>query len=264
VTVYIAAIDETQNAIGDFLLGGYVAPEDDWDRHFVPAWKERVLGGKRPIPYLHMREIWTEDWQRKHGISGSDAYWAVEEAATVIMTMGCLAPVTCGVGVSDWKTILADPIKKMGGSHWEIVRDPDYLCFIGFSILIVGYIHDRFPDATKIHFLIEESEKTTGTMKGFHQHVSDFLETRLDLLPLVGELRTGGKESVPLQAADTLCWYAQRQKAGLLKKQAERRRFWMISNRTGIPHLTTPAFLSGLAEHLLDGMRRRRAARRSD
>lgn len=57
MTVYLAVMDETQNGKGDFTLGGFVGPDSDWREHFMPAWDERVLGGKVRIPYLHMTDI---------------------------------------------------------------------------------------------------------------------------------------------------------------------------------------------------------------
>jgi hypothetical protein len=46
MTSYLAVLDEIQNANGDSTLVGFVGPERDWSQHFVPAWEERVLGGK--------------------------------------------------------------------------------------------------------------------------------------------------------------------------------------------------------------------------
>jgi len=43
MTVYLAALDETQNKNGDFVMGGWVARQHDWDTYFIPAWYDRVL-----------------------------------------------------------------------------------------------------------------------------------------------------------------------------------------------------------------------------
>src|SRR5712691_4676877 len=217
MTVFLAAFDETQNAPGDFTLGGFVAPENDWKNHFEPAWRERVLATreKRPIPYLHMREIWTSEWQEEHDISGSDAYTCVEEAVSVIRSTGSLYPVTVGVGVPDFRTILAAPLQRMG-ANWEILEDPDYFCYIGFVIFVLARIHLVIPEATRVNFLIEHSEKTTENIKGFHEQMQEVLAGHPEWLTLFGDLDVGGKSSIPLQAADVFCWHRQRFEAGLL------------------------------------------------
>src|SRR5262249_28766504 len=116
MTVYLAALDESQNKAGDYTMGGWVGREDDWDNHFIPAWRDRILlPRKNRIPYLHMADIWSADWQEEHGITGSDAYWAVEEAATVIGSTGCLYPITSGMKLVDFENSFALPLEKIAG-----------------------------------------------------------------------------------------------------------------------------------------------------
>ena len=255
MTVYLAALDETQNLKGDFAMGGWVAPEDDWNGYFVPAWDERVLGGR--MPYLHMSDIWDPEWRDQHGITGSEAYWAVEEAATVLRTTGSLYPITSGMRLHDFRTLFADPLERLDSGDWEIVKDPDYLCYIALATLVLRYVYETLPDATRVNFLIEASEKTTESVRGFHGHLEHMLESRPGALALLGGLESAGKKSVPLQAADTLCWYVQRAQAGRLNK-AEWRRFWMITHRQGHRHTHTPEDLTGLSEHLQAGVLARR------
>src|SRR5262249_10485160 len=76
-----------------FFFGGFVAPEEDWSRFFEPAWQERVLDGPPAIPYLHMTEIRSQKWRSQFGLSRAAADERVDEAFSVIETMGSLYPI---------------------------------------------------------------------------------------------------------------------------------------------------------------------------
>src|SRR5207244_3163650 len=102
-----AALDETRNKKGDFAMGGWLAPQDDWRKDFIPAWRDRVLRGQGRIPYLHMAEIWGEEFQDKHGLTGSNAYWCVEEAITLLMNMGSFFPITSSLRDAEFQMLLA-------------------------------------------------------------------------------------------------------------------------------------------------------------
>jgi hypothetical protein len=256
VTVLLAALDEAKNTKGDFILGGWVGPQDDWKNYFIPAWKERVLAGPPRIPYLHMSEIWGEDWQDRYKMTGSDAFWRVEEAATVLRTTGSLYPITAGIRVDQFQSILVQPLKRVG-RFGELVEQPDYLCYIAYSLLVLQYVNQMFPQATKVNILVERSDATTRRIKGFHRHLHHFLGAFPHLLKLRGSLKASGKRSIPLQAADTLCWYEQRGLSGR-GTRAERRRAWMIGSRQGYRHMHTPEFLKDLSDHLQAGMLARR------
>jgi hypothetical protein len=258
MTVFLAALDETRNKKGDFTLGGWLASEDDWTRYFEPAWSDRVLNGQKPIPYLHMSEIWNAEWQDKYRILGRDAYWTVEEAVTVIYSMGSLYPITAGVTDRDFQTTLVEPLAQIGG-FGEIIEDPDYLCFIAFAIMAIQYVSLKCADATRVDFLIERSDRTTSKIEGFHSHLASMTEKAPAVHRLIGQLIPKGKESIPLQAADTLCWFVQREQAGLSSK-ADRRRLFMMANRPGLPYDHTVDYLQELAATLEKGMLERRAA----
>src|SRR5579862_4656280 len=59
MAVFVSASDETagRGQADLFFFGGWLGPEEDWSRFFVPAWQERVLDGPPKIPYLHMTDI---------------------------------------------------------------------------------------------------------------------------------------------------------------------------------------------------------------
>jgi hypothetical protein len=253
VTIYLAALDETQNSKGDFTLGGFIAPTVDWAKWFQPAWQERVLDGPPSIPYLHMSEAWGEDWQTKYGVSGNQVYERIEEAARVIRSMGSLYPMTSAMIVSDFEKEFAGPLKKLNSGEWEIVKDPDYLCFIAVSLLSLQYVQQTCPDATRLDLLIEESEKTSANMELFHQHLDDVVAQFPELAAIRGTLSVGQKESIPLQAADTLLWHVQRANAGRLTRP-ELRRFARIANRHGYVHRHMVVDLNDLREGLTEGI----------
>ena len=110
----------------------------------------------------------------------------------------------------------------------------------------------------RVDILVEESERTTTHMKGFHEHMDKFLDMYPELMPLKGQLRIGNKTSIPAQAADMLIWHVQRLEAGRLKSKAERRRYWMMTSRPGFPHEHTQDYLLELAAKLREEMTRRR------
>jgi hypothetical protein len=258
MTVFLAALDETRSKEGDFTLGGWVAAEDDWTRYFEPAWTDRVLNGQVPIPYLHMSEIWNAKWQEKHGLKGRDAYWTVEEAVTVIYGMGSLYPITAGVSDREFQTILVEPLRKIGG-FGEILEEPDYLCYVAFANIVLRYVYEVFPHATRVDFLAEESQRTSGKMSHFHSHLLETLEPFPEVHHLIGTMTPKGKLSIPLQAADTLCWFVQRAQAGPLSR-ADRRRFIMMTRRPGYPYQHSVEDLQELSNRLEAGMLKRRVS----
>src|SRR5688572_28383837 len=114
-----------------------------------------------------MRTVWNKTWQEKHGMTGTDAFWAVEEAAAVIYT-GTLYPLTSALSMTDFKTLVTDPLEKVGGLG-EIIEDPDYLCFMMLVLVAMHAVHIHHPEATRVDIMIERSEKTTENLKAFHE-----------------------------------------------------------------------------------------------
>lgn len=170
--------------------------------------------------------------------------------------MGSIYPISSGIRIGDWETVFAEPLKKLGGDPWEIVHEPDYLCFIAYAVLGLKYAHEMLPDATKVNFLVEHSEKTTEVIKGFHGHLTDVLNGFPDVLKLLGTIDAEDKKSIPPQAADVLCWYVQRAEARTLDRR-DLHRFWKLTKRSGYRHTTTREFLQAMSDHLQDGMRKR-------
>ena len=80
---------------------------------------------------------------------------------------------------------------------------------------------------------IEKNGHITKHIERFHASIPKTLRNELDradLADLVGDLIPGGKDCVPLQAADLFCWYARNAKnLGL----TDARRFYNLARRAG-------------------------------
>lgn len=221
--VFTSASDETAGADARsmFTHGGWMMSENDWTHYFAPAWEDRVLAGPPRIPYLHMTEIRSEQWRTDHHISRDDAENRVAAAAKVISQMGSLYPVSSSMKASDFHAVVAAPLKKYRGatrSQTAGVRDPDYLCFLAFALVVLKTVHENYPDVEKVKFIIERKNSITKHIQQFYENLPEVLQGLGEghLMPLLGDLIPAGKERIPLQAADILCWYRQRIDAGTL------------------------------------------------
>jgi hypothetical protein len=214
MAVFISASDETMGATQDsiFHYCGYVMPEDDWTRYFIPAWSDRVLTGPPDIPYLHMTEIRSPRFREKLGLSRKDADDRVAEACRVIRSMGSIFPVrstlhagiflkTCGK--RQWRNNPTQKAKKF---------EVDYVGFLGYVYLVLLHISEDYPDAEKVDFVI-------GIKSGISNHIQEFYSGLPQVLrdlgkghltPLMGTIIPGDIERIPIQAADVLCWHTQR------------------------------------------------------
>jgi hypothetical protein len=257
VSVYIVAFDETQSSEGHFTLGGWLGPEEDWKKYFEPAWDERVLAGPPRIPYLHQTDIRNEEWRNEHGLSGDEAFQRVDEAVRVIDSMGSLYPITASMHAKDFRDHFGDRLKKVGG-FGEIATEPDYLSYIAFVPSVLHWAGTLLPDATRVNFLAERSQKTTKVMRLFHEGLREALLPRIDFPQLLGTFDSAGKESIPVQAADLFGWLHQRADAGRLHS-LDARRLFRITRRRGFPFTVTGVELKDLAEHLEREMKKRAA-----
>ncbi len=246
MSAYIVAFDETESSKGHFTLGGWLGPDEDWSNQFEPAWGERVLEGPPRIPYLHQTDIRNEEWRTQHNLSGDEAYQRVDEAVRVIDSMGSLYPITASMHAHEFRESFGDPLKKAGG-FGEIPTRPDYLAYIAFVSSVLEWAGKKIPDATRVDFLAENSEKTTRVLKHFHDALREVLPSLTAFPHLLGEFGSAGKESIPLQAADLFCWLHQRADAGRLHT-LDVRRLRRLTHRRGFPFDIDAAQLKDLAE----------------
>lgn len=248
MAVFVAGTDETAgpNHRSQFFRGGYVAPESSWTNFIVPAWQERVLDGPPAIPYLHMTDMRSPAWRAKHGLSPTIAEQRVDEAFRVIRSSGSLYTVTSDTDAGHFRDAFSTiRLLKTVGS---IPMDPEFLCFLAFVFVTLGCVKERNPDAEKVDFVIENNGNMTKHIKNFYDLMGPVLEEvgRGDLCHMLGELIPGGKERVPLQIADVLCWHVRRRHAGMLDR-TDGRRYAVLAKKLGWRHQWTRPEITSFA-----------------
>jgi hypothetical protein len=238
MAVFVSASDESDGGHhrSTFWHGGWVAPETDWSTYFAPAWQERVLDAKPKIPFLHMTDIRDPDWCKEHGLSWDEAQAKMDEAAILIDQMGSLYPIT--VDMSGGAFLDAHGKKKVmeSVSGNKAVRFlVDHFSFNAYVFAVLSYIHAKHPDAEKVEFIVERKEGVFEKLKQFYDTLEDSL-TKIghpELIKYLGELNAAGKDRVPVQAADMLCWHASRADLGTLEGR-DAMRAATIFNRKGV------------------------------
>jgi hypothetical protein len=237
VAVFVAASDESDGGHhrSRFWHGGWIAPEPDWSRYFVPAWQERVLDAKPSIPYLHMTDIRDPGWCRKHGITWLQAQDKMDEAAILIDQMGSLYPITTNMngGVfldAHGKKKVIQNVKGDKAARFLV----DHFSFNAYVHTVLHHIHAAHPEAEKVDFIVERKEGVFEKLKQFYDTFGDALKIirAPELVKYLGEIIPGGKDCVPSQAADVLCWHTSRADLGLLKG-GDATRAATILNRRG-------------------------------
>jgi hypothetical protein len=233
--VFVAASDETagKDHRSTFSRAGFVAPENDWSQCFAPAWDERVLNGPPAIPYLHMTDIRSPQWRSEHGLSGVAAEQR-DEAIRVIASTGSVFAILSKVDAGHFRDVLANHkvIARIGAKPYSL--EPDYMCFLAFAYVALKYVTEEHPDAEKVDFIVEHNGNITRHIGDFHASMENGLREAGNTAwaDLVGELIAGGKDRVPLQAADVLCWHSQRRELGTLSR-TDARRYGRLAHRLG-------------------------------
>jgi hypothetical protein len=148
--------------------------------------------------------------------------------------MASFYPICINIDAGDFRdkfstTRVAVPKKK------EQPFEPDYMCFLGYAIYLLEYVAKHHPEAEKVDFIVERKGHVTKYIQEFHaQLVPMFKFLKLpDVAELVGELIPGGKERVPLQAADLLCWHTARAKS-MSMGAMDRKRYQVLAKREGL------------------------------
>lgn len=232
---FISATDESsgKNRRDTFFFGGWVGPEEDWVRFFVPAWAERVLAGPPRIPYLHMTEIRSRAWREQWGLSEMDADNRVNEAFVLLDQMQTLYPVGLYLDAGFHRDRFRELriVSEITGGAKSF--DPDYLCFLAYAYTVLSYVETTHADAEAVDFLVEMNGQVTKYIQEFHATLGQGLGSigHPSLAKLVGRLLPAGKESVPLQVSDLLLWYSARDKNSL--SVDDQRRYYKIAHRKG-------------------------------
>lgn len=118
MALFVSASDEnTATDKSAFLLGGLIAPEEDWYRYFAPAWQERVLDGPPPIPYLHTTDIRSRKFRDEYGLSRHAADARLDEAIKVIEQLGSLRAILIDINAEHFRGEMSETkfIASTGG-----------------------------------------------------------------------------------------------------------------------------------------------------
>lgn len=220
MAVFLAASDETSthDGRGNLFSGGFIAPTMDWTEHFTPAWEERVLNRVPRIPYLHMTSIRSRSWRAKYGLSGIEAERRVESAIDVIDSMGSLFLISARMNEGLWRDLYKHfGIVRENSRQVAVDRMPaDMQSFFGFVTVALQYGVEN--DAEKVDFIVERKDGVTQVLSDMFERLRvNYPELGApEYAAIMGELIPGGKERVPLQAADVACWHIQRQDQGTL------------------------------------------------
>jgi hypothetical protein len=251
MAVFLAASDETSdgNALSMYHYAGWIAPEPDWSFYFTPAWQERVLEGPPRIPYLHMTEIRSKAWRKRWGISEAEADERLDEAARVIDHMGSLYPLMITIEGSVFIPLHKEN-KMIGVSGGKKDFQPDFLAFVAYVYAVLAYVNTKHPNAEKVDFLVENNSEISKEIHSLYENMPNALThvRAPQLIPLLGEFLPAGKDRIPVQAADYLCWHSRRADSNTLDDIRDARRFGTIASRKGF-RLTLPtSVITGLAE----------------
>ncbi len=260
MAIFISATDEHSGSDGQglFLFAGYVGPEKDWSEFFLPAWQERVLDGPPKIPYLHMTEIRSRRFRERYGLSHLAADDRLNAAVSVIGTMGSFDPIAVEIDAGHFKRAFAGvKVVHPDAKQFEAKPyEPDYLCFLSYAHTVLDYIHENYPHAEKLDFVVEQKGVISRYIGVFHSGLADALKQigRPELSQIVGALSVVDKERIPCQAADMLCWHAARfEHAEEVKPQdiPDAERYLKLRRRKGLWFDFNAKLVSDMASALL-------------
>jgi hypothetical protein len=238
MAVFLSASDESDGGHhrSTFWHGGWLMPETDWYTYFAPAWQEWVLDSEPKIPYLHMTEIRDPAWRKEQGITWQQAQDKMDMAAILINQMGSLCPVTVSANAGVF--LDAHGKKKVMQNAGE--KKParfliDHYCFNAYLLMVLSYVHSKYPEAEKVDFQVERKEGVYEKLKQFYDGFAESLKYvgHPELIKYMGELTAVGKERPPVQAADMLCWHVSRGDLGLLKGRDAMRAATIFHGRRG-------------------------------
>ncbi len=242
MAVFVCCVDESvdRKPPFNFFYGGFVAPVNDWEGSFAPAWTEHVLGGNPSLEFLHTSELMIPQCREKLGISLEEVEKRLDEAASVIHTSGSLIPV-----VVHFKQATYERLKRLVPRKMHTgLEEPDYLAFLQLAFVTLKWIHTyRRDDVDTVDLWVEEHDKISKRVGGFARRLRESLIEvgAPELASLVGEFQEVSKKRIPAQAADILGWHARNNQARRLTLSQGKRYNAMVvkwldqrGNREGI------------------------------
>jgi hypothetical protein len=253
MAVFVSASDESAGKTrqDQFVFAGWVASEQDWSEIFTPAWQRLVLDGPPKIPFLHMTDARSPAWRIEHSLSDAEADRRVDEAVAILHAADFLYPVGLKVSGAQMSDSFG-PVKLRSHNRKSSEFAPDYLCFLGYAIMALKYVNEKHPDCEKLDFLVERNGKITAYIQDFHSNLSGFFERaeRPDLARLVGELLPVGKDRIPVQAADVLCWHTARAQTPWNMDGKDYERYSRLSKKEGWLEILGKDLVQYLADQL--------------
>ena len=217
MAVFVAASDETTGAThrDRFMRCGFLAPVNDWTA-LTEQWEMKVLAGPPRICYLHMTDIRSRQWRDEHHLSETEAEHRVDEAFAVIANWPSLTPIAMTINSAHLSDTYTKDVLLTSGAKKKFL--PDHLAFTSYAYAAILFCWKYRPDAEKIDFVVEKNGEITDHIKEFYAGMAIACEANghPELISLLGDLIPAGKERVPLQAADLLCWHTQRSEKGTL------------------------------------------------
>ena len=252
MAAYTAYSDEAGvgDPSGEFLVGGYVAPDSLWFE-VSKAWQERVLDGPPKIPYLHMTDVRSRAWRDENKISYNDAENRVAEAVKVLFSTGGLDAVASVMKRADLQELFHKPHKNKKSIPAGF-DEPDYVCYYVFITIMLLRIHKLHPDANQVNFVVSKNGKITRGVRNIAEVTRQHLAQDCpELAVLFGSVIPGDMETaLPLQAADALCWHLQHYYRGEFKRTEENRMWYLLKERDGDLQVWTRDQLRAVADEI--------------
>lgn len=211
MSTFILACDESwgNRSLGYFYRCGVLIPESDLRLLLEPAWRKNVLEGPPSIPFLHMRQIYNDEWSSSHGLNRVAANNRVAAGVSVISTI----PSVFALGGRIPGTYAKEKFKdlKLDLGNGEICDfDPEFPLFTAFLLRALQVASQL--GCTRLDTLVERNGVMTDRLALFARNGgSDYRDTDDEhLSALVGTFKLAGKEEPVLQAADLIVWLTQR------------------------------------------------------
>jgi hypothetical protein len=257
MAVFVSQSDETSGADGQVHLNaGWLATEDDWSNWFTGRWQSQVLDAEVKIESFHATDLMNPRWQREHGLTDGMARRKLGSALRICQPRK-FAPMVAGVRGEDFKEF--QRLIKRGSSPLpRILRTPYTLCFIAYVRAVLHFAKERASDVERVDFVVERNGKLTRYVEECRNYIEPYLAAEdPEMAPLLGDFFPAGKDRLPVQSADLLCWILQRKHA-TNRSKIDAKRSRALLSRPGMIHRWKPDELSKLAVAL---NRRRDAAR---
>lgn len=180
-----------------------------------------------------MVDVRSPKWREEKDLSDIEADRRIDEAFRVVQSMGSLYLVTSRLDEKVFRRVFSK-FKIQAPKKKSFLAEPDFICFIAFATVALTYVSRNFPETEKVDFVIEKNGKMTSHIKEFYSVMGEcFLDP--SLRKFLGDLILGGKDMVPLQAADVVCWHDRRHEAGLLSP-LDAVRYGKLSRMQGFRH----------------------------